>query len=549
MEDPKAIAIIDMKQKEIAKAMNFMTLYQDVANQMMPREDQITSKRTGGEDKSVYLYDPTAMLDLGDMVSGLAATFFPTGQQAFGITLKVRALSNLDHVRRWLALASQIAYTEMMASNFMLQLTEILGSLVGFGTGNIFTDFVIQTGRALELNYKAWDVSHYVFKQNAKGIVDTMILFHPLTARQAVEEFGQEAGPEAVKHAGSAKDESKLTKFIHLVRPRLAGTHQFMTSNRMPFESIWVNESEKLVVNESGYRQFPYCVPRWEKSPSEKWGRGQGTKVLATSKMLQQMDVDMIDYCNKFVNPPREVVYGFEGDYDVRPNGINIVQEIPASRVSEFGGQGGYPILDNFIKAKQEIIHRAFFTDVFAPLSNLAGDRRTTTEIIQRVKQAAKKLAGPVYRLQTELFRPLITRTVLLLIENGRIPQPPRELQGQAFDIEFVGELALAMQDQQARAFQQFAGLVGELLPVFPDAGDYISIARALPDIAFTYGMKAEHLATPDEITAKQQKRAQDVQQQKAMMAAQVSSDAYGKTTQKPEEGSPAESVMAGMGG
>ena len=549
MEDSKAVAIIDMKQKEIAKAMNFMTLYQDVANQMLPREDQITSKRTGGEDKSVYIYDPTAMLDLGDMVSGLSATFFPTGQQAFGITLKNRELANLDHVRRWLALAAQIAYTEMMASNFMLQLTEILGSLVGFGTGNIFSDFVIQSGRPLELNYKAWDVSHYVFKQNAKGVVDTMILFHPLTARQAVEEFGDQAGPNVTNNAGDSKNESKLTKFIHLVRPRLSGTRQFVTTNRMPFESVWVNEDEKIVVKEGGYRQFPYCVPRWEKSPSEKWGRGQGTKVLATSKMLQQMDVDMIDYCNKFVNPPREVVDGFEGDYDVRPNGINIVQEIPASRVSEFGGTGQYPVLDNFIKAKQEIIHRAFFTDVFAPLSNLAGDRRTTTEIIQRVKQAAKKLAGPVYRLQTELFRPLITRTVLLLVENGRIPQPPRELQGQAFDIEFVGELALAMQDQQARAFQQFAGLVGELLPVFPNAGDLISIDRALPDIALTFGMKVEHLATPDEIAAKRQQRAQEIQQQKTMMAAQVAGTAYKDTSAKAEDGSPAEAVMAGMGG
>jgi hypothetical protein len=205
--------------------------------------------------------------------------------------------------------------------------------------------------------------------------------------------------------------------------------------------------------------------------------------------------------------------------------------------------------MDNFIKSKQDIIHRAFFVDVFAPLSNLPGDRRTTTEIIQRVKQAAKKLAGPVYRLQTELFRPLITRTILLLIENGRIPKPPRELQGESFDIEFVGELALAMQDQQARAFQQFAGLVGELLPVFPNAGDLISIDRALPDIALTYGMKAEHLATPEEIDAKRQQRQQDMMQMKAMQAAQVAGSAYKDTSGKAEDGSPAQAVMAGMGG
>jgi hypothetical protein len=117
-------------------------------------------------------------------------------------------------------------------------------------------------------------------------------------------------------------------------------------------------------------------------------------------------------------------------------------------------------------------------------------------------------------------------------------------LVGQNFGIEYVSELAMAMRDQQAKAFERFAMMVGQLEAVFPGSVDNISIDRALPDIALTYGMKPEHLATQEEIAAKRQKRAQDIQQQKMAMAAQVAAPAYASATKAPEAGSPAEALV-----
>ena len=177
-------------------------------------------------------------------------------------------------------------------------------------------------------------------------------------------------------------------------------------------------------------------------------------------------------------------------------------------------------------------------------MAHLPGDRRTTVEIRERVKQAMKKLAGPVYRLQSELFTPVITRSVLLLIRNGVIPYPPIELRGRGFGIEYISELALAMRDQQTQAFQRFAGLVADLDPVFPGAKDIINIDRALPDIAFTYGMKVEHLSTEEEIIAAREQRAADLAQQQALQMAQIAGQAYLGATKAPEAGSPAEALV-----
>ena len=548
MADERAVEVIKEQEREEQNASNFRNLYQEVADHMLPRENQIIGVRAPGEDKSKQIIDPTAMLDLEDMVSGLSAAFFPPGELAFGLTVKNRAIANIDAVKRYLALATQITHDELFASNFMLQLNETLSSLIGFGTGCLFSEW------NLGLNFKDWDISFYTIKQNSAGLVDTLILKYPLTARQAIQEFGKEnVGEKVLKAFGNPETVSKPFDFIHRVGPRKERNRNLTDFLNMPWESLYVNIEEQMVIkgidpkgidNEGGFEEFPYAVPRWKKSSNEKYGRGQGTIALSVSKELQQMHADFVECGNKWNNPPREILdNAVEGAVDVRPGADNRVTQMNSIKALDDGIRGNFPITEKSLEFAQGILHRIFFKDVFAPLADLTGDRRTTLEIRERVKQAAKKLGAPLYRLQSELLTPVITRGVLLLIRNGVIPQPPEELQGQGFGIEYISELALAMRDQQSRAFVQFADLVSALDPVFPGAKDIISIDRALPEIAFTFGMKVEHLNTQEEIDEIRRVRAEQLAEQKAIEAAQVAAQGYGQTTKAPEEGSLAEIV------
>lgn len=536
MADARAIEVIKEQEREEQNASNFRNLYQEVADQMLPRENQIIGVRTPGEDKSKQIFDPTAMLDLQDMVSGLSAAFFPPGELAFGLTVKDRKIANIDSVKRYLALASQITHDELFASNFMLQLNETLSSLIGFGTGNLFSEW------NLGLNFKDWDVSFYTIKQNSAGLVDTVIIKYPLTARQAIQEFGEDAGEKVVEASKNADTVSKVFPFIHRVRPRAERNRNFTDFLNMPFESLYVNVEEQKLVEEGGFEEFPYAVPRWKKSSNEKYGRGQGTIALSVSKELQQMHADLVECGNKWNNPPREVLdTAVEGRVDVRPGADNRVTAMNSIKALDDGIRGNFPVTKDVLEFIQDIVHRIFFVDVFSPLANLPGDRRTTVEIRERVKQAVKKLASPIYRLQSELFTPIITRSVLLLIRNGVIPYPPAELEGRGFGIEYISELALAIRDQQSQAFVQFADLVSALDPVFPGAKDIVNIDRALPDIGITFGVKVEHLSTKEEIEEMRRVRAEQLAEQKATEAAQALAQGYGQTTKAPEEGSLAE--------
>jgi len=544
MSDERAVEIIKEQEREERDASSFRNLYQEVADQMLPRENQIIGPRTPGEDKSLQIYDPTAMLDLQDMVSGLSAAFFPPGELAFGLTVTDRATANIDEVKRYLALAAQITHDELFGSNFMLQLNETLSSLVGFGTGNLYSEW--DNG----LNYKDWDVSFYTFKQNSAGLVDTVIVKYLLTARQAVQEFGDKAGVKVLEAVKKSETDSNRSVFIHRVGPREERNRRFTDNLNMPFESVYVNKEEQSIVEEGGFEELPYAVPRWKKSSNEKFGRGQGTIALSVSKELQQMHADFIECGNKWNNPPREILQNaVEGQVDVRPGAANLVSQMNSIKALEQGMLGNFPITEKALEFLQGIIHRIFFVDVFAPLANLPGDRRTTVEIRERVKQAMKKLAGPIYRLQSELFTPVITRSVLLLIRNGVIPYPPDELRGRGFGIEYISELALAMRDQQSQAFMQFASLVATLDPVFPGAKDVINIDRALPEVGFAFGMKAEHLSTAGEITAAREQRQADLERRQALELAQQMGQTYGQTTKAGESGSPAGELMEAISG
>lgn len=544
-EDERAKKIINLRDRELSKQATFRSLWQETADLMFPRENQITNIQMAGTDKSRNIFNTTAVFDSQDMASGLSAAFIPSGQLFFGLKAKDRELAENDNVRRYLSIATEITHDELFESNFMLQFNETLRSLVVFGTGNLYSEW---DRKRLGLNFRDWDAAFYQIRENSQGIVDTVILSFPLTARQAKQEFGDNAGEKVLKDAGDEKNEEKIYPFIHIVRPRTDRNAMFSDFMNMSFESLFVNEKEKSIVEEGGFDEMPFAVARWMKSSSEIYGRGQGTECLASVRMLQQMERNLIDCANLWNHPPREILDTFEGTVRVTPDANNYVQQMGSIKAIDDGVRGNFPITKEMLERKEQEIHRAFYTDVFTPLTGLKGDRRTTVEIYKLFEQAAKKLGMPLYRLMSELLTPNIKRDVLILIRNGKIPYPPPELQGKGFGIEYISELALALRNQQANAFQQYVEFVGGMETVFPGVKDNINEDKAVRRMGRAFGVNEEDLATEEEVASKRQARAQQLQQQQAAEMAAVAAKGYKDTSQAAEEGSPAAELQEVMG-
>ncbi|KKK49972.1 hypothetical protein LCGC14_3129670, partial [marine sediment metagenome] len=123
-EELRAKEIINLRDRELAKQATFRSLWQETADLMFPRENQITGIQTSGTDKSRNIFNTTAVFDSQDMASGLSAAFIPSGQLFFGLKAKDRELSQIDRVRRYLSIATEITHDELFESNFMRQFNE-----------------------------------------------------------------------------------------------------------------------------------------------------------------------------------------------------------------------------------------------------------------------------------------------------------------------------------------------------------------------------------------------------------------------------------------
>jgi hypothetical protein len=487
------------------------------------------------------------MLAAEDAASGLSGMMIPSGQEFFKIAVDGDRGAK---VQRYLQTLTQRAHELIFESNFISEFNESLLAMIVFGPCNLFTEWdYVEDG----LNYLNFDIGAYTIVRNSRGKIVAVMAKWKLTAEEAVETFGENAGKQAIDAAGREEKKLECFEYIHIVEPRdsfnpkLAGL-----SLEMPWRSVWVSRKDVVIAKEGGYLHNPYAIADWRRARTEKWGRGRGTMALPAVRQLQQMELDLLESANKHNNPPMEVIESFDGRVDVRPGAQNRVPEMNSIR--RLGLEGSFPTAKDEFKRKEEEIEDMFLMKIFRQFVDLSGDRRTTSEIRERKSQALRLVGAPIMNAYNQLIAPSLNRSILLLIRHGKIyfdgsPNPPEELSGVNFGLEFQGELALALRDQQARGFMDWTAFLGNLGSVFPQANveDYMALQRAIPRMGKSFGINVEDMATEEEIEAKRAARAEQMAQMKAMQAAQMAAEGYGKTTKAPEEGSAAEQVVKNL--
>lgn len=540
--------IIELQQRLEEQDSTFRSNWQDTANYIFPRESNITDVGYPGETKTDTIYDITGILESDNMGSGLLANLVPAGQKFFSLTTDNTELQDLDIVKSYWARATEKLHEALFASNYILMLGETLQSLLVFGTGCIFEDW--QNG----LNFMDWDISRYQILENFRGEIDTVILKFPKTAQQAYEEWGNKAGKSVVElFEGPVSDKKRRQDnfwFIHIVRPRRNRIPRFDdVSLHMAWESGYINVKDKTMIDEGGYPEFPYQIPRWKKTSGEKHGRGIGTMILPQVKMVNANKRDYNEMGNKHANPHREVLETFEGDYDTTPGARNDVMELPSSQVdpNQFGN---FVVTKDFLQMERQVIKDAFFADAFAPITSSGpGDRRNELEIMQRIQEAFRKIGSPIGRIESELFTPKIYRCYNLLVRNGRIPEAPPELKGTNLKVRYEGPLSLAQQDAEARAAEVWLEKVMALSQMDPSAMDNVNVDSVVRGWARAGGVNEDNMSSIEEVEAKRQARQEALQRQQALEAAQVAAQSYGQTTSAPEAGSAAEQMAGTQAG
>jgi hypothetical protein len=495
---------------------------------------------TAGTEIMLNIFDTTGIEEAENTSSNIVSSLFPPGQRFFTVT-PPQELRDDQTAREYIPYLVEQTHEQIFNSNFIAQVANTIHYWFVFGIAALYSDWSTKLG----LNYRDYAIGTYYCLENAAGIIDTIILDCPMTARQIVEKFNSDEESIVGRHISEAykKPESRENEFnvIQLIGPRNVYDPNPVVRDikTAPTESIYVAEKDEKILEESGYDEFPFAIPRYQVIYRETYGRGRGTMLLPKVRQLNRRAKDYDTMSNKWVNPPLQILESFDGTVDLTPAAQNFVAEKETITAINMGASGAYPVTKDILEYYREGIREGFLRSAFEPITPLKGDRRNTTEIVQRMSEGLKKQARPFGRLFIELLTPKIVRTIRLLVRNGVVAQPPDSLRGTPLKIEFINPLALALRDQQAKGGQFWVATVGAAKDIFPDVTDNIDSDKWARDLGESFGVKADHIRPKREVEEIRRQRAAKQQEADQFAMASAAAEGYQKMTKAPELGSP----------
>src|SRR5690606_134136 len=140
------------------------------------------------------------------------------------------------------------------------------------------------------------------FAENEFGDVDLVHRDWHWTARQAYQKWGDKL-PKHIVDAAKQRP-MDMFRFLHVVKPRTDIDVSRRDYRGMPYVSYYIAYSTRDLIEEGGYRAFPYAIGRYDLNAGEVYGRSPCMTILPGVKMLNAMKRTTIQAANLSVLPP-----------------------------------------------------------------------------------------------------------------------------------------------------------------------------------------------------------------------------------------------------
>jgi hypothetical protein len=541
--DSRAQQIIDQQQKLRSARSNWDNLYQEVADRVWPQMADFVVKRTAGEKRSEKIFDSTAPLALDRASAAFYSLMVPDTGFWHGLSLgKDSGLMENVAVKAWLDEIRKVLFSLRRSprANFASQAQECIRSLIGFGTLAMFTEDVPGRG----IRYKSIHLAELDFTENKDGQIDTNYRRFEYTARQAVEAFGLKKLPPKVKECYEKKDENSKFEFIHYVAPD-AEYNPTRRYAKQKFKSCYVSVEGKGVVEEGGYRRFPYHISRYATNPRETRGRGPAIVLLPDIKMLNEQEKTRLRAGHLAVDPPLLLFEdGALQGFQMRPRALNYggVNEQGNQMVIPLQTGANLPWATELLEERRKLINEGFWLTLFQIL--VENPKMTATEAMLRAQEKGQLLAPPVRRQETEWLGPQIRREIDIATEMDLIPMPPPEVLemlpieydpengfgeidlAEVLDIEYTNPLARMMRSEDAvsilRTFEQLAPMA----EIDPSVYDEFHPQRVAAELAEINGVPSKVRRTEKEKRELAASKQQASQMAQTLEAAPVAASA-----------------------
>src|SRR5574342_503230 len=236
--------------------------------------------REPGEKTTRRLFDSTAIHAHKLLAASLHGTLTPSTQPWCSLVMRDEALNDQQPVKEWLEDTADRIHKALRQSNFNNAVHEMYLDLTSFATGCLFVEEKEPQagGQFAGLRFRSFGIGEYVLSNNWEGRVDTVFRKLRLTAR-ACAQRPQWTLSKKVSDLARSKPDTWID-IIHATFPRTDRNVASQRASQRPWASVYFELDTKHKLEEGGFEEFPYMVPRWNLGSGEDYGDGPSHTAL-----------------------------------------------------------------------------------------------------------------------------------------------------------------------------------------------------------------------------------------------------------------------------
>lgn len=508
--------LTDKKKADLRKTQlwdernSWLSHWREISEYQQPRLGRfLVTDRNKGERRNKSIYDRTATGAARVLAAGMMSGMTSPARPWFKLGLADKDLMEFGPVKSWLFRVGGRLREVFAASNTYRALHAGYHELGLFGTWATVLDNDFDN----VVHHHPLTIGEFAIGTNAKGVVDTLAREYQMTVGQMVRKFGLNGCGSTVKNLYDRHQLDAWVTVCHLIEPNDKAQPDKADNLNMRWRSCYYEPdgTEDKFLSRSGYRAFPVLAPRWDLAGQDIYGSSPGMEALGDVKQLQHQQLRKSQGIDYQTNPPIQVPVAYKEAARQRfPGGVMFVD----AANPQGGVRTAFEVnlnLQHLLLDIQDVrgrIRSAYYADMFLMLANDTRSNVTATEIAERHEEKLLMLGPVLERLHNELLSPLIDRTFDRCAEAGILPPPPRELQNQELNIEFISVLAQAQRMVSAQGMDRLLGTVGSIINIWPEARDKVDIDQMLDDYGDLYGVNPEIIRPDDDVKQLREERA-----------------------------------------
>nr|WP_321260115.1 portal protein [uncultured Pseudodesulfovibrio sp.] len=439
----------------------WVSSWQELTEYMLPRKNSFTSiggsNSFRGQTGDERIFDSTPMHALELLASSLGGLLTNPSLPWFDISVKDRQLGDNADVRTFLQEARErmVAVFNAEDSGFQTHVHELYLDVALLGTAVMY----VEADNEMIVRFSTRPLGEVYVAESVRGQVDTVYRKYEISARQAIQEWGVNCSDETKRKAEDKPDEK--VEILHAVYPRSDRDPRGLGVMNFPYASVYMETKNNHIVEETGYLEMPYMVPRWAKAAGETYGRGPGQTALSDTRVLNAMACTALMAAEKMSDPPLMVPDdGFLGPVRSGPGGLSYYRAGSSDRIEALPVHVDLGATEEMMNQRRESIRRIFLGDQIAP----EGPAVTATEAVIRQSEKMRVLGPVLGRLQTEFLSPLIKRVFRIMLRSGGLPAFPQGLTPDDLDVRYTSPVARAQKQYEAQGLSQTMEYLGPLV-------------------------------------------------------------------------------------